>query len=223
MMDYIIEPIKHTQVGEVALLLTNAFETNPAYSIVFTNKSRQREGLLWLFKASLLINNQNQTLTKIIKEKESGEIIGTFTLIPPQGVKGSISIYTKIELWQFMLRFGLNTLTRMLSLDSLNKSLLADSLKHAPHYYLSMVVIKEEYRGKGVGSFALQQAINELIETHPVCRIIGLTTQLPENVTFYSRLGFNQLDEGYITFKESKYYNYNMTLDLNKYMTSMKP
>lgn len=214
MNNYIIEPIQHSEIDKVAIILTNAFETNPAYSAVFRNKTYLRDGLLWLFRASLLINNQNQILTNVIKEKDFDEIIGTFTLIPPQGVKSSLSVYSKIRIGRFIFKFGLSTLFRMLSLDSKNKKTLIESLKNAPHYYLSMVVIKEEYRGKGVGSFALKHTINKLVSSNPACRIIGLTTQLPENEVFYSRLGFETLDEGYITFRESKYYNYNMQLKL---------
>lgn len=207
---FVIEAIQSAEIEEVATLLANAFETNPAYSAVFEKKNRLREGLLWLFKASLIINNESEALTRLIKEKESGEIIGTFTLIPPQGVKKNISIYSKINIGGFISRHGIKTLFRMLSLDSKNKKLLSESLENAPHYYLSMVVIKEEYRGKGVGSAALKRTIDNLIGSRPVCRTIGLTTQLPENVTFYSRLGFDVLDEGDVVFKESRYYNYNM-------------
>jgi hypothetical protein len=52
-------------------------------------------------------------------------------------------------------------------------------------------------------------------KTHDELQLIGLTTQLPENVTFYSRLGFNKLDEGYVDFKKDRYYNYNMKLKLS--------
>jgi hypothetical protein len=44
------------------------------------------------------------------------------------------------------------------------------------------------------------------------CRLVGLTTQLPENVTFYSRLSFEKMDEGNVTFQENVYYNWNMKL-----------
>lgn len=213
MNSYVIEPLQKSEIDKVAVVLTDAFETNPAYSAVFRNKEHLRDGLLWLFRASLLINNQNQALTRVIKEKNS-EIIGTFTLIPPQGVKNNISVYSKIRIGDFISRFGFNTLFRMLSLDSKNKKLLKESLGNARHYYLSMVVIKEEYRGKGIGTSALKRAIDELTGYNPDCRVLGLTTQLPENVTFYSRLGFHTLDEGYVTFRESKYYNYNMSFNL---------
>ncbi|MDR3058593.1 MAG: GNAT family N-acetyltransferase [Prevotella sp.] len=214
MDNFLIEQIQSSEIEEVSIILMNAFLTNPAYAAVFKDKFRLEEGLQWLFRASLSINNQKQTLTMVVKERNSMKIIGTFTLIPPQGVKRNIRAYTKIGIWSFISKFGFYTLIRMLNLDSINKDLLIKSLKSSKHYYLSMVVIKEEYRGKGIASFALKQTINNLIDSNPTCRVIGLTTQLPENVVFYSRLGFNKLDEGYVTFKESKYYNYTMKYDL---------
>jgi len=210
----LIEKILSSEINEVADILTDAFITNPAYSIIFKRKSQQREGLLWLFKASLIINNHKQTLTSVIKEKDTGKIIGTFTLIPPQGVKKGISIYSKIGILGFISKFGLKSLTRMLDLERYNKLSLTKSIKNSEYYYLSMVVIREEYRGTGIGSYAIKHAIQELISSNPACNLIGLTTQLPENVTFYSQLGFDKLDEGYINFKGDRYYNYNMKLNI---------
>jgi len=211
---FVIEKIHHAEIDEVARLLTDAFYTNPAYSIVFTKKNQQREGLMWLFRASLILDNHRQTFTRVIKEKDTGKIIGTFTLIPPQGVKKTIAVYAKIGIVGFIVKFGLSTFLRMLRLDDCNKLTLKKSIKIAAYYYLSMVVIQANYRGKGVGSYAIKYAIQELMAVNPACNTIGLTTQLPENVTFYSRIGFELLDEGYIDFEENKYYNYNMKYTL---------
>ena len=216
----LIEKIHSSEINEVADMLTDAFTTNPAYSIIFKRESQQREGLLWLFKASLILDNHKQTLTSVVKEKDTGKIIGTFTLIPPQGVKKGISIYSKIGILGFISKFGLKSLTRMLCLESCNKLSLKKSIQIPEYYYLSMVVIREEYRGAGIGSYAIKYAIKELISSNPVCNLIGLTTQLPENVAFYSRLGFDKLDEGYINFKGDRYYNYNMKLNINRPTTA---
>ena len=210
----LIEKIHHSEINEVADMLTDAFRTNPAYSIIFKNKNQQEEGLLWLFRASLMLNNHKQTLTRVIKEKDTGKIIGTFTLIPPQGVKNGIAVYSKIGIPGFISRFGLTSFIRMLGLDDCNKSSLTKSIGVSAYYYLSMVVIRAGYRGTGIGSYAIKYAIQELIASNPACKLLGLTTQLPENVTFYSRLGFEKLDEGYIDFKEDRYYNYNMKLNI---------
>ena len=211
---FLIEKIQHSEIEEVAGILTDAFYANPVYSIVFKKKNQQKEGLYWLFKASLILNNYKETLTHIIKEKDSGKIIGTFTLIPPQGIKKEIAVYSKIGIVGFIAKFGINTFLRMLRLDDCNKLTLKKSMKTSAYYYLSMVVIQKEYRGKGIGSYAIEHAIRELIASNPSCNIIGLTTQLPENTAFYFKIGFILLDEGFIDFKGDRYYNYNMKLTL---------
>ena len=209
-----IGKIQYSEINEVAGILTDAFITNPAYSIVFKDKSHQREGLLWLFKASLILDNHKEKLTYVIKENETKKIIGTFTLIPPQGVKKGIAVYSKIGIGGFIVKFGLHSFFRMLRLDDCNKLTLRKTIKTSTYYYLSMVVIRKEYRGMGIGSYAIKNAIQELIASKPSCNTIGLTTQLPENVTFYSRMGFELLDEGYIDFRGDKYYNYSMKLTI---------
>ncbi|MDL2277714.1 GNAT family N-acetyltransferase [Parabacteroides sp. OttesenSCG-928-G07] len=213
MKELLIEKMQHSEINVVAEILTDAFITNPAYSIIFKQENRRKEGLLWLFKTNLLMHNHKQTLTRVIKEKDTKKIIGTYTLVPPQGVENSYSVYAKIGLFSFISTFGIDPLIRMLGLDKCNKSSLMQSIKVSEYYYLSMVVIREEYRGTGVGSYAIKHAIQELISSNPTCDLMGLTTQLPENVTFYSRLGFNMLDEGYIDFKGDQYYNYTMKID----------
>jgi GNAT superfamily N-acetyltransferase len=149
-----------------------------------------------------------------VKEQNTGKIIGTYTLIPPQGTKKTFSVYSKIGLPGFILKFGINPLVRTFGLDNYNKKLLTESMKTSEYYYLSMVVIKREYRGTGVGTYAIKHAIREHIASGTACNLVGLTTQLPENVLFYSRLGFNKLDEGFVNFKGDKYYNWNMKLVL---------
>jgi ribosomal protein S18 acetylase RimI-like enzyme len=165
-------------------------------------------------KTNLILNNHKQALTRVIKEKDTGIIIGTFTLIPPQGVKNGIAVYSKIGIPGFIIKFGLKSFIRMLGLDHCNKLSLTKSMNTSVYYYLSMVVIRERYRGAGIGSYAIKYAVQELVSSNPACNLIGLTTQLPENVAFYSRLGFDKIDEGYIDFKRDRYYNYNMKLNI---------
>jgi hypothetical protein len=151
-------------------------------------------------------------LTNVIKEKATGEIIGTFTIVPPQGVKRNLFVYSKIGIPRFILKFGIKSLIRMLNLDAYNKKLLNESMKISEYYYLHMVVVKEVHRGLGIGSFAVRYAVRELMVSGTTCNLLGLTTQLPENTVFYSRLGFDKLDEGYVDFKGNRYYNCNMRL-----------
>ena len=209
-----IEDLQKDELEKVATILTDAFETNPAYSLIFTRKDKLREGLLWLFKTSLFLLNRKTTVTKVVKEKKSGKIIGVFSMLPPGGIKTGPIAYLQIGLPKFIKNFGFYTLRKMLGMDSFNKKLLMDAIGTKEYFYLSMVVVKEEYRGKGVGSFMIKNCIEELRTEKKKCHIVGLTTQLPENVTFYSRIGFHLLNEGEVRFKQDCYYNYNMKLDL---------
>ena len=211
--DINIEELQKDEQGKVATILTDAFESNPAYSLIFLNKNNLRDGLLWLFKTNLFLLNRKTTVTKVVKVKESGEIIGVFSLLPPGGVKSEPMAYLKIGIPGFISKFGFHTLHKMLGMDSFNKKLLIDAIGTKEYFYLSMVVIKEEYRGTGIGSYMIKSCIDELKSTTNKCHIVGLTTQLPENVIFYSRLGFQTLNEGEVRYKHDCYYNYNMKLD----------
>jgi GNAT superfamily N-acetyltransferase len=198
------------EINEVADILTDSFETNPVYSSIF-KETDLREGLIWIFRTDLFLLNRRQILTKVVKEKDSGKIVGTFTLIPPNGGKRTCSDYLQIGLPKFVYKFGISVFCRMLGLESYNKKILTKAIKSKEYYYLSMVAVKKEYKRTGIGSFAIKSCLDELIKTKRNSSILGLTTQLPENVTFYSRLGFEKIDDGDVFFnKKIHYYNCNM-------------
>lgn len=212
--DIQIETLQKDECEKVATLLTDAFVSNPAYALIFTKKEKLRDGLFWLFKTNLFLINRRISVTKVVKEKESGKIIGVFSLLPPSGVKSKFSDYLQIGLPRFVSKFGFQTLRKMLGMDSYNKEVLTNAIGTNDYYYLSMVAIKEEYRGTGIGSFMITHCLEKLRSAERECHVVGLTTQLLENVTFYGRLGFQKLDEGEVQFKQDHYYNYNMKLDL---------
>lgn len=212
--DIQIEKLQKEEYEKAATLLTDAFESNAAYALIFKDSEKLRDGLFWLFKTNLFLINRRMSVTKVVKKKKSDEIIGIFSLLPPGGVKSKLRAYLQVGLPQFILKFGFRTLYRMLEMDSHNKELLNKAIRITDYYYLSMVVVSEECRGTGIGSFMITSCLEELRATKKQCHTLGLTTQLPENVTFYTRLGFQKLDEGEVQFKQDRYYNYNMKLDL---------
>jgi len=210
-----IEKMHISELEEVAILLTDAFDTNPAYSLIFNQSGKPNEGLFWLFKTSLFLINRRKPVTRVVKEKGSNKIIGAYSLIPPEGVKNSISDYLHIGLPKFILKFGLHNLRKMMNLNTFNKETLQKSIGAKKYYYLSMVAINKEYRGKGIGTFLVRNCLEALAEQGKNCQLLALTTQLPENVVFYSRLGFNKIDEGYLNYRGNKYYNCNMKFNLD--------
>lgn len=212
--DVKIEKLQQSDIEIVAALLADTFETNPAYALIFKKKDTLWDGLYWLFKTNLILINKRGTVTSVAKEKATGNIIGVYSLLPPGGVKSAFSDYLYIDLPRFIIKFGFGTLQKMLGMDSYNKQLLNEAIHTNEYYYLSMVAIKQEYRGEGIGSFMIRNCIDELKSRERKCHLVGLTTQLPENVTFYAKLGFQKLNEGEVQFKESRYYNYNIKYDL---------
>ena len=207
---YDIETLQTIDIPIVAQILVDSFETNPCYSLIFRSKKTRTDGLFWLFKTSLCLLNNRQPLTYVVRLKSTGDIIGTYSLVPPNGVKTQFSDYSSVGITKFIRQFGLNSLYRMLRLDNLNKRTLNNAIECSTYWYLSMVVIKKEFRGTGIGSYAIRQCLQNFKDSCPDVLTIGLTTQLPENVIFYSKLGFEQLDEGEIPFFKDSYYNYTL-------------
>ncbi|MDR0609989.1 MAG: GNAT family N-acetyltransferase [Planctomycetaceae bacterium] len=202
--------MQRCEINEVVNLLTDAFETNPVYSSIF-KPTNLREGLIWIFGTDLFLLNRRKIVTQVVKEKNSGEIVGTLTLIPPGGTKRTFSDYLHAGLPQFIYRFGFSALYRMLGLENYNKKILTKAVKSKEYYYLSMVAVKKEYKGNGIGSFTVKSCLNELRNTKENGHLLGLTTQLPENVSFYSHLGFEKIDDGEVFFNRNiHYYHCNM-------------
>lgn len=212
--DVRIDNLKESEYEEAATILVDAFESNLAYASIFVNKDRLRDGLFWLFKTNLFLINRRLPVTKVVRMKNSMEIIGVFSLLPPNGIKSELRDYLKIGIPRFIMSFGFSALRTMLKMDALNKQLLTNAIEANEYYYLSMVAVKANYQGSGIGSYMIDNCLQKLRSINRICHTVGLTTQLPENVTFYTRLGFQKLDEGEIQLKKGCYYNYNMKLDL---------
>jgi len=213
---YDIETLRTIDIPIVAQILVDSFETNPCYSLIFRSKEKRREGLFWLFKTNLHLLNNRESLTYVVRLKSTGAIIGTYSLVPPTGVKTRFADYSAIGITKFIQQFGLNSLYRMLRLDNLNKRTLNKAIKCSTYWYLSMVVIKKEFRGTGIGSYAIRQCLQNVKDSYPDVLTIGLTTQLPENIIFYSKLGFEQIDEGEIPFFKDSYYNYTLKYQIDE-------
>lgn len=212
--DVRIDKLKESEYDEAATILVDAFESNLAYASIFVNKDKLRDGLFWLFKTNLFLINRRQSVTKVVRMKNSMEIIGIFSLLPPNGIKSELRDYLKIGIPRFIMSFGFSALRTMLKMDALNKQLLTNAIGANEYYYLSMVAVKADYQGSGIGSYMIDNCLQKLRSINRICHTVGLTTQLPENVTFYTRLGFQKLNEGEIQLKKGCYYNYNMKLDL---------
>lgn len=65
-------------------------------------------------------------------------------------------------------------------------------------FYLQRMVILPEYQGLGIGTTALQKAL-DTIKKEKTTNFVFLHTQKESNVAFYERLGFQKVtEEGYV-------------------------
>ena len=62
-----------------------------------------------------------------------------------------------------------------------------------PAWYLNNMAVRKECRGSGIGSRLLGSQLRELVDPSGAPAV--LSTQRPENVTFYARFGFEVASE----------------------------
>ena len=74
---------------------------------------------------------------------------------------------------------------------------LEQALGDRPCWYLNNMVVREHLRGKGIGSQLLREQLPAVARMEPLYSV-ALSTQRPENVTFYERLGFRPVLDGII-------------------------
>lgn len=209
--NYRIAPFTYEYLDDCTQLLTDAFADNSAYQLIFREGADPRPGLYKIFKSSLRLLNDKQALSRIILDRENGDLLGTYTLIPPQHKGAKIGTYLSLPFPQFVWEYGIFAVWRMFETDRLNIKALQKAMPQDEFAYLSMVAIVEEKRGTGIGSYAMQACIEEHERGKDAALPIALTTQLPENVRFYEKHGFQLLDEGLLRLGRRSYYNYCMS------------
>ena len=69
-----------------------------------------------------------------------------------------------------------------------------ESLGNQPFWYLNNMVVRAPLRGTGLGTRLLRQQLGVVSERSPGA-VVALATQRMENVTFYRRLGFEEVSD----------------------------
>jgi GNAT superfamily N-acetyltransferase len=64
----------------------------------------------------------------------------------------------------------------------------------ANHLHLNMIGVRAEAEGRGLGRRLLEQ-VHDLSARHPTSRGVSLTTEDPNNLSFYKRFGYEMLGE----------------------------
>mmetsp|Transcript_22625 Transcript_22625/g.53396 ORF Transcript_22625/g.53396 Transcript_22625/m.53396 type:complete len:256 (-) Transcript_22625:3741-4508(-) len=205
-----LEYLRYDQLEEAAQLMADAFLNWPTYCFIYQdlNDADRLKALKWLFTKNLMLQLQNETCASgmarcgfIRKPGHPPKMICFFMLATPD-IDNYISGWTILKtgiLW-FPLKFGFGAFGRLLQADREVKELKrrflesrGENLQDRDRYCtLERMTVHPSMQGRGVGSHFLRIALEEIRRNYGCL----LQTRKEINVRFYSRLGFQVVNEG---------------------------
>jgi hypothetical protein len=100
-----VRPLDSREVQPVAALLADVFADEAAHQQ--TSEPRDAlAGLRWMFAKSLLLNQRSGTVKAVCAPEAPDQIIGTFSLIPPDAEEPSLVDYIKLSVLGMPFKFG---------------------------------------------------------------------------------------------------------------------
>ncbi|WP_158277371.1 GNAT family N-acetyltransferase [Opitutus sp. ER46] len=202
---FTVRPFEMRDLDPVADLLVEVFWDNPVYRQIFGPKDTMR-GLRWVFRREVLLNLRYGEVKVICLPGETGQVIGTFSLTPPDAAAPSVFDYVRLGILGMPFRFGPAALVRMLSLMKQNERTIATAMQGVRCWYLGLVAVSPRHRNQRIASGSLAQAFAAL---GPSSEVV-LSTQLESNVRLYTRLGFQVVAEPPLGWRHDKVRNWVM-------------
>lgn len=196
-------------IRAASLLLADAFHDNPAHTYIYPNDLRRREQLKWLMHTNL--KAQFAVGQSFAKKDVDGRIAAMGFWHPPGALKASFFQLLRFGFFFMPFRDGMSAFKRMLHTVQEIEARRARSLRGRGSWYLNNMVVSSNYRGQGLGGMTLRHQLETLVKPsgHPA----SLTTQKPENVSFYKALGFDVADDAPITDGRQEFPNWVMILE----------
>jgi GNAT superfamily N-acetyltransferase len=194
-----LQPLPMACVRDAAELAAAAFVDSPVYAYIFEHMatSERQLALAWLFERNITLRlplgAANCAFGSASKAGNS-EIVCFFLMEPPDAPEISAITMLLNGILQFPFRFGFRAFSRLLSVKAWYERRERELLgAHRSRFCsLERMVVRPGIQGLGVGSLCLSAAIERASDTG-----LGvlLSTQLPQNVAFYRRLGFEVIAE----------------------------
>ena len=192
--EYRSEVLTAKNVQVAARLAAAAFANTPCYTEILPGDERERVSFLeWLFEKnfSLRLDDDCGRCTY-----DGDTLISFFMFVKPDVRHPTFCDMIKAGLILGLWSYGYSAVQRLLStkiwFEEKEEEVLGD--RAGTMIRVERMTVLPSYQGKGVGSHALRAALRESDELGIPC-ILG--TQEERNVTFYSRLGFEVVDESH--------------------------
>jgi ribosomal protein S18 acetylase RimI-like enzyme len=186
---HVLRDASSADEAALAALYTAALEYNPAFDSVFERRRDDPVGhadaLLWLFhrRVALLLSAKAHYLVAV--DEHTGLLLGGAAIVPRARAKASVFDMIRVGLLEWPFRFGLPSLLRALSRNTLPP----DPPGAAPFEGLvSTVAVAPEAQGRGIGSALLRALLARWDAAGGGA--LALDTQRERNVPFYERHGF---------------------------------
>jgi GNAT superfamily N-acetyltransferase len=189
-----LQPLPAACVRDAAELAAAAFVDSPIYVYIFEmmNASERRGALAWLFERNIRLRMPLGSAKCAFSSDSSMACF--FMLEPPDSPEISALTLLQNGILQFPFRFGFRAFFRLLSVKAYYERRERELLgaQRSRLCSLERMVVRPGVQGRGVGSSCLSIAIERAAATGLG---VFLATQLPKNVAFYRRLGFEVIAE----------------------------
>ena len=184
------ENLTNDRLKEAAALAADAFAVSPAYYFILPHDADERRRfLVWLFERNFWLHLG----TKCCRcTYEGDKLVAFFMFVLPGDAKPSLLDLVRAGLLGGLCRFGIAVVQRLWATKSWFEAKKHEVFGNRRVISLERMTVLPSHQGRGVGTQALGKALEEADE---LGMPVVLATQERINVKFYSRLGFQVVDE----------------------------
>lgn len=179
-----------SQKAQATQVLTRAFLTDLAYSIIFPDEAERKQALQRLFGAVVGYS----LVYGLVHTTEAME--GAACWLSPGNTEITLwrMLRTGLGLQRAVVRFSPEARQRVLAvLDYMDE--IHKRQAPGPHWYLWLVGVEPDAQGRGIGSRLIQPVLTRADEEGLPCY---LETQTEWNVAFYQKRGFEVMTDGVV-------------------------
>ncbi len=201
--------ITKKDIVPASLLLADAFHDNPAHTYIYPNDLRRLEQMKWLMRTNL--NAQLKLGQSFAKKTADGSIAAMGFWHPPGAPQANTLQLFQLGFFSMPFHHGIPAFKRMLHAVREIELRRARALSGRKSWYLNNMVVSQDQRGRGLGGETLRRELETWVRPSGYCA--SLTTQKPENVSFYRALGFEVADDTPIIDGRQEFNNWVMMFD----------
>ncbi|SHN27350.1 GNAT family N-acetyltransferase [Gracilibacillus kekensis] len=166
-------------------LLSRAFENDPMFIHLLSNKYRSKKLIRFILK-------QNRLLDGLVLTDDMNDPSYVAIVDRPRNLR-HVSIWAKvklnIEMFLLLFRLPFHVLRFLTNYQKTTFSIAPNQ----PHYYITMIGVDPSHQGKGIGKKVLRE-IHEIAESSQPAYPVALDTENQQNVAFYERVGYELMD-----------------------------